>query len=315
MSILRILTPLVFVAASVSAKEKKASAPLEASALKSIPVPVVGKPFTQVVYAGVPKPVLFPIIGPHGLEMTRNWPLRAAKAGEETDHPHHQSLWFTHGDVNGIDFWALGEKSGKILVKAVPVVTGKDGTSTVNSEEIWQGPDGKTVCTSETRIVCGAEGEDRYIDYTIAITASEGDVTFGDTKEGTMAVRVRPELNLPNKSGKATVVNDSGESGAAVWGKHAKWVDYHAPVEGHVVGVAAFDHPTNLRHPTTWHARDYGLIAANPFGLHDFEKKPKGTGNHTLKKGETLTFRYRWLFHDGDTARARIAERYADWAK
>ena len=100
----------------------------------------------------------------------------------------------------------------------------------------------------------------------------------------------------------------------ALWGKAARWVDYTAPVEGKVTGIACFDHPSNLRHPTTWHAREYGLIAANPFGLHDFEKKPKGAGDYVIKKGESLTLRYRWLFHGGDTAAAKIEDRWKKWA-
>ena len=91
-------------------------------------------------------------------------------------------------------------------------------------------------------------------------------------------------------------------------------MDYSGLVDGKMTGIACFDHPDNLRHPTTWHARDYGLIAANPFGLHDFEKKDKGAGDYTIKKGESLTLKYRWLFHTGDTAAAKIEDRWKKWA-
>ena len=106
-----------------------------------------------------------------------------------------------------------------------------------------------------------------------------------------------------------------GVKGKAIWGKRAKWVDYWAPVGGKTVGVAIFDHPSNPRHPTWWHARAYGLVAANPFGVHNFERKPAGTGDMKIKAGQSVTFLYRFLFHEGDTKEAKIAERYKAFAK
>ena len=81
------------------------------------------------------------------------------------------------------------------------------------------------------------------------------------------------------------------------------------------MGVAIFDHPSNPRHPTWWHARTYGLITANPFGLHNFERKGRGAGNMTIEAGKSVTFRYRFLFHSGDVKEAKIAERYEQFAK
>ena len=81
------------------------------------------------------------------------------------------------------------------------------------------------------------------------------------------------------------------------------------------VGIAIFDHPSNPRHPTWWMARSYGYVGANPFGIHAFEGKPKGTGDFRIKSGESATFRYRFVFHEGDPDQAKIAERYARYAK
>ena len=103
---------------------------------------------------------------------------------------------------------------------------------------------------------------------------------------------------------------------APAWGKRATWVDYYGPVEGATVGVAMLDHPRNLRHPTWWHVRDYGLFAANPFGIHDFEpQQPAGAGDHALPAGGTLTFRYRVFLHNGTTAEARIADVWTAYAE
>ena len=281
---------------------------------RKITVELGGSLFPELVYGGHMKPVLFPIIGPGENVMVRQWPMKDAAPGEEKDHPHHRGLWFSHGSVNATDFWMETPKAGQIIIQGVPEITSGPGTVTLKTKESWQKPGGGEVMTSATMITCGTDGSDRYIDYTVTMSAGAEDVVFGDTKEGTMAIRVNPQLNFKGAVAKGTATTSEGKTGAAAWGTHAKWVDYTAPMNGGVTGVACFDHPSNLRHPTTWHARDYGLIAANPFGLHDFEKKPKGTGDHTVKKGESLTLRYRWLFHTGDTATAKIEDRWQVWA-
>ncbi len=289
--------------------------PLAELTTKSIPVTLHGQPFTTYIWSGLPKPVLYPIIGPSNLPMTRNWPLVPGTEAEEKDHPHHQSFWFAHGDINGIDFWTVGPKAGTIRVNAAPTVTSTDDLTTISSAETWHAPDGATILTSATLMKFRGDATQRTIDYQITLTASETELTFGDTKEGTMALRVRPELNLPIKKGTATITNNTGLTGEAVWGQPAAWVDYSTTIQGHSVGITCFDHPSNLRHPTTWHARDYGLFAANPFGLHDFNKAPAGTGNHVLAKGSSLTFHYLWLFHTGDAAVAHLPAQFSAWAE
>jgi len=109
------------------------------------------------------------------------------------------------------------------------------------------------------------------------------------------------------------IVLSSGPRDGDAWGKKAEWCEYHGPVNGKIVGIAMFDHPENLRHPTTWHVRDYGLLAANPFGLHDFEKAPAGTGKFTLPKGQSLKFRYRIYLHEGDEKSAGVQQRYDEY--
>ena len=145
--------------------------------------------------------------------------------------------------------------------------------------------------------------------------ASEGDVLFGDTKEGTMAIRMAPALRLRGKVAAGEVRNSEGVTGKAVWGKRARWIDYRGPIDGATVGIALFDHPKNHGQPCRWHARDYGLLAANPFGVHHFEGKPKGAGGLELKKGSQLRLRYRFLFHDGELSAEELEKRWARWAK
>jgi hypothetical protein len=80
------------------------------------------------------------------------------------------------------------------------------------------------------------------------------------------------------------------------------------------LGIAILNHPSSFRYPTHWHIRSYGLFAANPWGLGDFTGK-KQDGSHTMKKGESLTLRYRVIFHAGDEKQAGIADAFAEYSK
>ena len=285
-------------------------------------VTIDGELFTEYVFAGHAKPILYPIIGPYKIPMTRNYPIKENVDNEASDHPHHKSLWFTHDKVNGVQFWMeypgknSKNKPGKIIQKSMSI----DGNRITTINE-WTAPHGKVVCTDQRDLTFGGDTKAKYIDFKIQLQASNGDVVFGDTKEGTMAIRTHPLLRLDadekrgNHTAKGQSINSEGIEGKAMWGQRAKWVDYWAPIDGHTVGVAIMDHPDNPRHPTWWHARTYGLVAANPFGIHDFEKKPAGSGDMTIPDGQSVTFQYRFLFHSGDVKEADVAGEYAKFAK
>lgn len=284
---------------------------------KSVRVEFDGKLFTEYVYNQHAKPILYPIMGPHQTPMTRNFPMKKGVADEADDHPHHKSLSFTHGIVNEDNFWHEGAKeSGKIVLKEMIKVEATQREAHIEAKSDWIGHAGNLVCKDTTKLRLGYMGEKyqhKFIEYIVTIEATEGDVTFGDTKEGSMAIRTHPALRLKGPAAKGSAVNSEGVTGKDLWGKKAKWVDYHGPINGKTVGIAIFDHRENLRHPTTWHARDYGLICANPFGLSHFQKKEKGAGNFTIKKGESQTFRYLFLFHEGTTKEAEIENLYDEW--
>ncbi|OYP36347.1 PmoA family protein [Rhodopirellula sp. MGV] len=284
---------------------------------KKAVVTIDGQPFTEYRYTGYAKPILYPVLGPGEKPMTRDYPIVEGTPNEANDHPHHKSIWYTHDDVNGIRFW-MEETEGKPVKnigKQVCTSLEIEGNSILTTND-WQSADGEAVCTDKRKISFGTIGDARYIDYEVTWVASSGDLRIGDTKEGTMGIRTNPNLRLkasPNH-GNHTVsghsINSEGVRDGAMWGKRAAWVDYWGEIDGDTVGIAVFDHPSNTRHPTWWHARDYGLVAANPFGVHDFEGKPDGTGDMTLKAGETMTFKYRYLFHPGDHDTANVAEQY-----
>ena len=271
-------------------------------------VNIDGQLFTQYIFKGYDKPILYPIIGPHGIPMTRNYPMKEGVEGEAKDHPHHKSLWFSHGNVNGVDFWA---EKGKIVSPAAPTHDPEGEPLHIGGREFLRDGEGQFVAHQQTWLRFGKIGTSRIIDVRVGMWGADA-LIFGDTKEGTMAIRTRPELEIRNG---AKAVNSEGVTGKEIWGKRAKWVDYSSVVDGKTVGVAIFDHPSNPRHPTWWHARDYGLIAANPFGIHDFEKgQPKGAGDLKIAAGKSVTFRYRFVFHEGDAEQAGIAKMYEEYA-
>ncbi len=274
-----------------------------------------GELFTDYVTADGPKPYLWPIIGPTGKPMTRAFPMRDV-AGEDQDHPHHRSLWFTHGKVNGIDFWMEGKEAGRIVHRDFTEMTAGPQARLVAKDD-WQSPDGQTVCTDERRLTFQTAAGARIIDFDITLTASHGPLVLGDTKEGSFGVRVPSPIDV-ERAGKKTgaeIVTSEGLRNEAAWGKPASWVDYHGQLDGDMLGIAILNHPESFRFPTCWHVRTYGLFAANPFGLHDFHgEDPKYDGTHHLAEGESITLRYRVIFHQGNHEEAKIADAFQAYA-
>jgi hypothetical protein len=277
-----------------------------------------GKLFTEYHYTNVPRPFCYPLIGPSGVGMTRNFPMVTNAPAEDRDHPHHRSMWFAHFPVNGQDLWTERRTSGRIVHRGFAEILSGTQTGAIKTLNDWVDKDGKVLCTDEQTIRFHAPQDDVTVfDFEITLRASNGDVTFGDSKEGTFAVRLAESMRLkPNKFnlGKPTghIVNSQGDRDDKTWGKRAAWCDYYGPVGSNIVGVAIFDHQANPRHPTWWHVRDYGLFAANPFGQHDFENL---SGDFKIAAGQSATFRYRVVLHEGDDQAGKIAARYADYVK
>lgn len=271
-----------------------------------------GKPFTEYLTKNGAKPTLWPILSPKGSELTRAYPMRMDE-GEKRDHPHQRSLWFTHGDVNGVDFWAEGAGKGSIAHREFVEVRGGP-SAVIQTKNDWLGPDGKKQCEDERTLTFSADGDNRIVDFDITIKATDGPVKFGDTKEGTFGIRVPTVMDVISKKG-GHIVNSQGQTDDAAWGKPATWVDYHGPLDGQMMGIAVLNHPSSYGYPTHWHVRTYGLFAANPFGLHDFKNVKDPIGAYTLPAGESMTIRYRVIFHPGDEKDAKIAEAFDVYSK
>lgn len=279
-------------------------------------VEVQGKLLTEYYFNNVPRPFCYPVLGPGESPMTRNWPMKDT-ANEEHDHPHHRSFWYAHGDVNGIDFWSeTAGKFGKIVHEAFDAVESGKEIGVIKTSNNWIAPDGKRVCRDVRTLRFHNPGHknEQIVDFEITLHASDGELVLGDTKEGTMAIRLAETMRLKGKVGSGHIVNSQGVRDGETWGKRAEWCDYYGPVNGKTVGIAIFDHPQNPRHPTWWHVRDYGLFAANPFGQHDFEKlSDKKAGNLVVPAGKSVTFKYRFLFHEGDEKQGQVSKHYENY--
>jgi Methane oxygenase PmoA len=257
------------------------------------------------------KPFFFPMFGPTGEPYTRAYPMESV-AGEDRDHPHQRSFWFTHGNVNGIDFWAETEKSGRIHETDRQIIVEGPVLGRMRTKDEWLAPDGHKVLDDERLITFYDVKSSRIIDFDIKLEATKGPVTFGDTKEGMFGLRVASTMDVNKKTG-GKITNAEGLTDDKAWGQASPWVDYVGPVKEKTVGIAILNRPDSFRYPTTWHVRTYGLFAANPFGWHDFGKPMKG--DHTLPAGESISFHYRVILHEGDTNSIELPRLFDAYAK
>ena len=269
------------------------------------------------------KPYFYPVVTPKGIAFTRGHPMDT-QPGENQDHKHHKSLWVAHGDINGVDLWSEEPGHGTQVQRSLRA----QGDSLVTQVD-WLDKSGKKLLTENRTVRFGQEAAFRFLDFTIEFHASEGEVKFGDTKEGgIVSVRVtstmdavqngrieNSEGHVFSAQGGTTGPCTPSSAGEPTWGKRARWVTYTGPASGRECGVTILDHPANLRHPTYWHVRGYGLFTANPFGISYFTDDPKQNGSHVLQAGERLRFRYRVLVHDGVLQKVIIEKAFAEFRR
>ena len=308
-----------------------------------IEVSVAGKPFTAYVWPDrLMKPVLYPIRTARGTLVTRGFPLDP-RPGERVDHPHHVGLWFNYGDVNGVDFWNNTEglppdrkaKMGRIVHMGVQSAKGGAGRGELVVASEWRMPDGSTALRERTRFVFTADDDTRGIERVTELTAGDAEVRFPDNKEGTLGLRVSRALEEPSDkpelftdaSGKPTAVpvldnagvngkytSSEGLEGGAVWGTRGRWVALAGKVGDEDVVLLMVDHPKNPGYPTYWHARGYGLFAANPLGQAALSNG-KETLNYRLAPKASTTFRHLLLVLPGPFSRDRAEQAAASFAK
>lgn len=309
------------------AQEKQRFTITENKAEKRVDITLDGKPFTSYIYPeSLMKPVLYPIYTSDGALITRGWPMDP-RPGERVDHPHHVGLWFNYGDVNGLDFWNNStsipedKKSGYGLIKHASVnrMVTNDDHAALEVTSYWQKPDGTNLLKEDTKYVFIGNAEKRAIEIFVKLTALEEDIALKDNKEGLLGLRLARELEHPSDkpekftdaNGIATDVaimnnegvtglyrSSEGKEGDDVWGTRGRWVNLNGKIGDKLVSVAILDNPNNVGYPTFWHARGYGLFAANPLGQKEFSKGEEVL-DYKLKSGDSVVFKFKILINSG----------------
>lgn len=295
---------------------------------QQVDVRIDGQLFTSYRYsAELEKPVLWPVLAANGREVTRGYPINP-RGGERVDHPHHLGVWLNYGDVNGLDFWnnssavppERAHRYGVIRQQEISGMEDGQGSGSLSVTAKWQDHTGQTLLTEETRLHFQTRDSIRFIDRTTTLTATTDTVNLDDNKEGMFAIRVARELELPsggkqklwgadgqvqevenpdNAKVSGDYLSSEGITGGEVWGTRASWMKLAGTIDGGGVAIVIYDHPDNVGYPTYWHARTYGLFAANPLGQKVFSKGEKEL-NFRLKPGESVTFKYRLAVFSSD---------------
>jgi len=327
-----------------SAQAQKGFSLVDSPASKKVEVRYDGKLLTAYCYFdSTEKPVLFPIRTLSGVTITRGYPV-APRPGERTDHPHHLGLWMNYESVNGLDFWnnstAIARerkpKYGSIRHQKVLTSKSKKDEATLKTMSYWVNQQGETLLEETTLFVFRKTDNNFIIDRVGTLEAKVPDVLFKDVKDGMLAIRVARQLEMPSKeSGKfvdahgnitevppsdngqvtGLYVNEEGIKGDDAWGKRSRWACLNGKIGQESISIAIIDHPKNPGFPTYWHARGYGLFAANPLGQKAFSGG-KEELNLALKQGEKAVFQYRIIIHSGSTLEEKqIAAQATEFGK
>ncbi len=324
---------MLFVAAASASTSAKGVQVTANEAQRRVDITIDGKLFTSYIWpTTLKKPVLYPLITDSGITVTRGFPLEP-RPGERVDHPHHVGLWFNYGNVNGFDFWNNSDaikpenraKMGTILQKKIVSTKSGSDRGELVVESTWVTGAGTPILDQTTHYVFQRGNHSRTIDEIITLKALDHAV-FHDDKEGVFGMRVAHWLESPTEkggifmdaSGRPTKVaaadtkdatgvylTSEGVKGDAVWSTRGRWCSLTGHTGSDTVAITIFDHPSNPDYPTYWHARGYGLFAANPLGRSIFDPKQPAL-NLTLEKNQTATFRYRVVLYSQSASPAEL---------
>ena len=296
---------------------------------RRVDITIDGKPFTSYIWpTTLKKPTLFPLITSDGITVTRGYPL-APRPGERVDHPHHAGLWFNYGNANGFDFWNNSDaikpenrsRMGDVVFKGILSAHSGSNGGELDVESTWITGEKQPILDQTTRYIFSGRKDARVIDQIITLKALDR-VVFQDDKEGLLGMRVAHWLEsstekggvFTDASGRSTKVaaadttgatgvylTSEGVKGDAAWGTRGRWCSLSGHTDDHTVTIAIFDHPQNPGFPTYWHARGYGLFAANPLGRSIFDPKQPAF-DFTIEKNQDATFRYRVVLYSRDVS-------------
>lgn len=276
-----------------------------------VDVEIDGNLFTTYRFGeDVVRPFLNPVIGPNGNSLTRE--LFDKTQQPDHDHIHHRGILVAHGDVNGVDNWGEEEEHGFIRHNSFKGVISGQVYGKIVVENSWVSKEEKKALTEIREMKFYNLQKCGIIDFKIVFQATEGDVFFGDTKEGgILSVRLATPMRADRQGRIENAYGAIGEQES--WGKRSHWCDYSGPLNGEVVGLAVFDHPGNFRYPGYWHVRDYGLMTSNPFALSDYYNDKSRDGSHTLGRGGELRFSYRVYIHRQAAKEGKVAEAFHNY--
>ncbi|NOY80691.1 MAG: hypothetical protein GXP31_06765 [Kiritimatiellaeota bacterium] len=289
---------------------------IDASNPHAVAVRIGGAPFTTLMAApaGV-RPFFYPVYGPDGTAVTRHYPMKQGVPGESEDHRHHRSFYVAHGDINGEDVWSETEGHGSQTQDEVLSALSGPVAGVLETRNTWRAADGRPLMTDLRRFEFYNVGPElRLLDARLEFRADFGPVVFGDTKEGGL-LTFRVAGSMKGAAGGCIENAWGGIGEAECWGQAAPWVDYAGPVGDTILGIAVMDHPMNLRFPTRWHVRDYGLFAVNPFALSYYKAGFERDGTVRIESGDELVFHYRVLIHRGGTHEARVGAHFLDYVQ
>ena len=273
---------------------------------------VRGQPFTSYHFGpGRSKPILFPVRAPGGRIVNRLFPLQEKAPDEEVDHPHQESLWFTYGDVEGLDFWS-GRDGVRIRQRSIlEMRNGRTGVLKVLLD--WVDSEGHAVLQEIRRLEFGGSQDSFWLDHRSDLLARERSVKIGETKEGMFGIRVAGAFR--EDRGQSVYLDAFGRHREeSIWGTRVPWVALQGELSEEPLTIAIFDHPSTFNHPSYWHARAYGLFAANPLGRKDFVEGSVAVG-FEIRVGERLRFRYRLTVYSAEVKKARLDSEYQTYIR
>jgi hypothetical protein len=336
-----VATTMLLTASILTATSAKGVQVVADEAHRRVDITIDGQPFTSYVWpVSLKKPVLYPLVTDEGITVTRGFPLDP-QPGERVDHPHHAGLWFNYGNANGFDFWNNSDaikpesraKMGSVVFKKIVSTKSGPDTGELVVESTWVTGENQPILDQTTRYIFSRRNHARAIDQVITLKALDR-VVFNDDKEGFLGMRVVHWLESPDEkggvfmdaSGRPTKVDSAhttdatgvyltseGVKGEAAWATRGRWCSLTGHTGNRTVTIAIFDSPNNPGYPTYWHARGYGLFAANPLGRSIFDPKQPAF-NFTIGKDQTAVFHYRVILYSRDASvddLNREADRFA----
>ncbi len=228
-----------------------------------------------------------------GKQVSRNHPPQ--QGTDKMDHANmHPGIWLSFGDLNGHDYWRLKAKTQHVRFLELPKVDEAHGSFKVLNHYFATDSDA-VICSEECTIGLRKVNNGYSISITSEFKPVTDEVRFGDQEEMGLGIRVATPLAVEKKLGGRIRDSEGRLNGEEVWGKTARWCDYSGPLDGKWVGMTVLTSPRNFR-PCWSHARDYGFVALNPFGLNAFTKAAKV--DVTVKKGESLRLGYAVIVHE-----------------